>query len=295
MNKRLLIILLGLVFFGFFAVLLSQNFFSFDHKKIGPAVKADDCKLKIIVLDVGQGDAILILTPSGENILIDAGPDNKIIQKLGQYLKFNKDIRLLVLTHPHSDHVSGMSEVLKRYEVDSVLMTGVIHTTADYLSFLDEVKSRKIEAIAASSTAALPLIRDIDLKILYPVSNLTGEGIDNLNNSSIVLKLAYISSTALFTGDFENEESLLGLYSSSTLKSQLLKVGHHGSTNANSWEFLRAVSPELAAIPVGLDNSYGHPHFRVLNELKKAGAEIFRTDQLGDLIFCSNGQDFRKL
>ncbi|MFA6422705.1 MAG: MBL fold metallo-hydrolase [Candidatus Buchananbacteria bacterium] len=249
---------------------------------------SDAGKLKIIFFDVGQGDSSLIFTPAGKKILVDGGPDNAIVQKLGEVLPFyDKKIDAIILSHPHADHVGGLPEVLKRYEVGKIYMTGVLHTAPDYLEFLNLIKEKNIPVEKISSVHDEKIENNLDFKYLYPDKDLAGQKMENLNNSSIVFKLIYVSTTALFMSDFENEEIFV---SSSGVKSDILKVGHHGSTNANDKIFLKVVSPIYVVIQVGLNNSFGHPHFKTLYYLKQLGVKLFRTDQDGDVEFISDGQ-----
>lgn len=246
--------------------------------------------LRLLFFDVGQGDAALIITPAGQTILVDGGPDNAVVEKLGRYLPPTvREIDEVILTHPHSDHVAGLVEVLKRYAVKRVVMTGITHTTDDYLEFLRLIRDKKITAQLIDRPQE-ELIGGVVLQYLEPAESFLTARPDNLNNSSIVFRLVYGSSSAMFTGDFEQEELLAS--SSAPLKSDLLKVGHHGSTNANSQNFLRAVAPAYAIISVGADNTYGHPHYRTIYYLEQLGAKIFRTDQSGDIEFDSDGAAF---
>ncbi len=246
--------------------------------------------LKLIFFNVGQGDSELIITPDGEDILIDGGPDNFVVQKLGQYLPYSdRTIEYVILTHPHADHVAGLVEVLKRYEVGEVITTGASHTLPDYLEFERLIAEKKIKNVVIEQPQTINL-GGVSFNFLEPKKSLVGVKLDNLNNSSIVFRLTYVSSSALFTGDFENEEELVA--SSTLLKSDVLKVGHHGSTNANSRLFLEAVRPQYAVIEVGSGNTYGLPNFRTIYYLEQKGAQVFRTDEDSDVKLESNGQKF---
>lgn len=254
-------------------------------------VTSTPASLKLVFFDVGQGDSSLIVAPNGEDILIDGGPDNKVVQKLGKYLPYSdRKIEYVILTHPHADHLTGLLEVLKRYEVGKIIMTGVVYTTADYQEFLRLIKEKNIPVVIIDKPQDLA-IGGINLAFLEPEKSFFEARPDNLNNSSIVFKLSFVSSTALYAGDFENEESLL-LQSRIRLEADVLKVGHHGSTNANDEGFIKAVDPEFAIISVGKDNKFGHPHYRTLHYLQEAGAEIFRTDEAGDVVMASDGQKY---
>ncbi|MFA6594531.1 MAG: MBL fold metallo-hydrolase [Candidatus Buchananbacteria bacterium] len=247
--------------------------------------------LELIFFDVGQGDSSLIIAPDGEDILVDGGPDNGVLYGLGKYLPpTDRTIELVILSHPHSDHVAGLVEVLRRYRVEKIIMTGAGHVAPDYSEFLKLIEEKRIP-VEIIDRPQEEIIGGLTLQFLTPENNLSGERPANLNNSSIVFKLVYGSTTALYTGDFENEESLL-LQSRVKLQSGVLKIGHHGSTNANSKGFLQAVAPAYAVVSVGADNQYGHPHYRTLYYLKELGTRVFRTDSDGDVRLLSDGQDF---
>jgi competence protein ComEC len=284
---------------GLSLVLAAAGWFIYGQPK--PAVLGDfsvvgnassTAELKLVFLDVGQGDAALILPPSGEQILVDGGPDKSAAQKLGNYLPpFDKKIEYVILTHPHSDHLTSLIDVLRNYEVGQVIMTGVAHTTDDYAEFLRLIKAKNIPTLLIDRQQSLT-IGKMNLEFLAPAESFLGQKIDNLNNSSIVFKLDYASTSALFTGDYENEEELVSS-SPAILKADVLKVGHHGSTNANDREFLKAVSPQFAVISVGADNKFGHPHYRTVYYLKQFGAQILRTDEQGDITLTSDGSSFK--
>lgn len=248
-------------------------------------------QVKLVFFDVGQGDAALIVAPDGDDILVDGGPDNIVAQKLGKYLPYtDRKIEQVILTHPHADHLSGLVEVLRRYEVGRVIMTGINYPTADYKEFLRLIKEKNIPVLIIDQPQQLA-VGGLDLNFLEPEKSWAGKTLDNLNNSSIVFRLSYVSTTALFTGDFENEENLTS--STSAIKSDVLKVGHHGSTNANDRKFLQVVAPEYAVISVGAGNSYGLPGYRTVYYLQQLGAQLFRTDQNGDVQMTSDGHGWR--
>ena len=276
-----LLIVVGLWQKGFFAAAVQQDVVSCLEQYPG--------KLRVDFFSVGQGDSALIRTPQGQKILVDGGPDDTAVRKLGQYLPFyDKEINLIVLTHPHSDHVAGLVEILKRYKVDKIMMTGVPHTTPDYLAFLELIKDKNIPVEAIKQKQIIDLENNLKWQILYPDRDLSQSSMDNLNNSSIVARLVYVSSSFLFMGDYEEEEGLASVNEPS-LKSDVLKIGHHGSTNANSPVFLQAVAPTYSVISVGRDNQYGLPGYRTIYELKKLGSIIYRTDESGDIRLLSDG------
>lgn len=250
-----------------------------------------ESKLSVTFFDIGQGDSALIVTPHNYQILVDGGPDNKIAAKLGQALPFyDHDLDLVILTHPHADHVAGLVEILNRYTVKKIILTGVLHTAPDYLDFLRLIKEKNIPVQVIDRPQDVAPEAGIGLSFLWPRESLAEKKVDNLNNSSIAFKLIYASTSFLFTGDLEEEEMLISSTPPETIKSDVLKVGHHGSNNANSESFLKSVSPRYAVIPVGADNGYGHPHYRTVFNLEKSGALILRTDQAGDIGCQSDGR-----
>ena len=254
----------------------------------------DRQNLEVVFMDVGQGDAILIKTPYEQNILIDGGPDSSVLSQLGGNLAFfDKEIDLVILTHPHSDHVAGLVEVLRRYQVDQVMMTGVVHTAPDYLAFWDEIKNKNIPVEIAKEQKDLVFGEDLVLKILYPWQDLSGQEVEELNNSSIVAKLVYKNQSFLLTGDAEAavEEDLI--QSGIDITADVLKVGHHGSKYSSIPEFLNLVNPQYAVIQVGADNDFGHPHLRTLQNLGKQKMQILRNDLDGSIVFIADGQNLQ--
>ena len=246
--------------------------------------------LEIDFLDVGQGDAILIKAPSGQNILVDGGSDKTVIKRLAENLPFyDKQIDLMILTHPHDDHVTGLIDVLKRYEVKRILYTGVVHNAPNYLAWLKLVLSKKVPLTIIDKEQVINLGAGAELKILYPEESLLNKTLADLNDSSIIIKLIYGQSKFLFTGDagLEVEKKLIA--AGADLSAEVLKVGHHGSQYSTSEEFLEKVNPRLAVIEVGKDNDFGHPSLRIIKRLERDGAEIFRTDLNGTVKIISDG------
>jgi len=193
--------------------------------------------LKFYVFNVGQGDAIFIRTMSRYNILIDGGADNSVVYKLGQYLPFyDRQIDLMILTHPHSDHIVGLVEVLKRYQVKKIFTTGVLYSSPDYSAWQKAIAERQIPVEIIDKPRALIINNGSKLEILFPDHNLENKKIKNVNNASIVTKLIYGKIGILLMGDYEDEEKLAK--TSWDLSADIIKIGHHGSTTANDQEFL---------------------------------------------------------
>jgi len=241
--------------------------------------------LSVYFFDVGQGDAILIRTPSHQNIVIDGGPDNSLITKLGQALPFyDRQIDLMILTHPHDDHLIGLVEVLNRYQVRQVLYSGVLHNTDAYLEWLKIIQEERIPLKVALAGQSY-FFGQVELKVLFPLTDLSNTAVENINNSSVVVQVIYGSVAAILVGDLEiaGEEELLqsGIFN---LQAQILKVGHHGSNTASSENFLRQISPQYAIIQAGQDNKFGHPALRTLFKLNRIGVKVYRTDLDGDVL-----------
>jgi competence protein ComEC len=249
--------------------------------------------LKIYFLDVGQGDAILIRTPDNQDILIDGGPGNSAVNEIGKFLPFyDRDIELMILTHAHSDHVSGLVEVLKRYEVDQVIFSGnVNHNAPDYLAWLDIISEKSIPLRVANCCETYELGYQVELQILYPFEDYSGKEPKDLNESSLVSRLVYKDKEFLFTGDAPIEVEEMLIEKNIPISSDVLKVGHHGSKYSSGELFLGAVNPDYAVIQSGEGNSFGHPHFKSINNLQKRNIKIIRNDQCGTIIMKTDGID----
>ena len=242
--------------------------------------------LQVHFIDVGQGDSILILGPEGETILIDGGEEGS---GAFQYLQSKRidHINLVVATHPHSDHIGGVIDVLNTIPVDKVVTNGQMHTTSIYEQFLDAITSSEaeyVEVVRGDTITVGSLVFDV----LNPG---TDQG-DDLNNSSVVLRLVYGNSSFLFTGDagVEAEEEMLS--SGLSLSADILKVGHHGSRYSSSPGFLSKVQPKIAVYSAGVGNDYGHPHAETLAALTSVGAEIYGTDVNGTVIITADGSRY---
>ncbi|MFH1366383.1 MAG: ComEC/Rec2 family competence protein [Patescibacteria group bacterium] len=240
--------------------------------------------LKVFFLDVGQGDAILIQAPGNIDVLIDAGPGNKVIADLDKHLPFwNREIELMILTHPHSDHIQGLTEVLKRYKVDKVIGYKLDYSAPDYLEWLKIIEEKNIPFIKTVSGDQFNLGDNIYLETLYPLEDITGQEFDNLNLTSIVAELHEGSYSYLFTGDSPAEVEKEMMSADLIRSVDVLKVGHHGSKYSSALPFLEKLSPAYAVIQVGKNNSFGHPHLITLQRLKKLGARILRNDLDGEI------------
>ncbi len=252
-------------------------------------------------LNVGQGDAVLIKTPKGQTVLIDGGPDNKVLEKLGKYLQpLQKRIDLIILTHPHADHVTGLIEVLRRYSVGLVILNGVYLKTDNYDQFLNAIEENKIKVLIAEAGEAIHFDKDLEFDILSPNKNPAGlvfnknsesfgTAGNDINDTSIVGKLLFNDFSIMFMGDATSKiENQLLAYGDS-LKSDILKVGHHGSKYSSFTNFLKTVAPKAGIIEMGAKNFYGFPSSAALSRLEMFNINIFRTGQNGDIQVLSNG------
>ncbi|MBI2042002.1 MAG: MBL fold metallo-hydrolase [Candidatus Nealsonbacteria bacterium] len=257
--------------------------------------------LEVTFFDVGQGDAAFIETPERMQILIDGGPTSVILEKLGKEMPFwDRTIDWIILTHPEKDHLSGLIEVLKSYNVKNILWTGIVRDTAEYREWQKLIKEEGAGIVIAKagmcalsdSAQSCALSESAHVDILYPFESLEGKELKDSNDTSIIAKLVFGKISFLFTGDATQsvEKELVRGPTPHNLDSDVLKVGHHGSKTSTSKEFVKAVSPEVAVISAGKNNSYGHPHREVLDNL--AGINILRTDLDGDIKIISDGVNY---
>jgi competence protein ComEC len=245
--------------------------------------------LKVSFLNIGQGDSALIESPTGNQFLIDGGPDKSILNALGRIMPFyDKKIDAVLATHPDSDHIGGLPEVLKNYTVGEYISNGATSSTGVSKELQSEILKKNIKTEVVRAGEIFDLGGGAYLKILYPVSSPKGT---DTNEYSIVAKLYYGNSTFMFTGDAPTDvEDYLAKIDGAELKSDVLKVAHHGSKNSLSPAFLSAVLPEYSVISAGLNNRYGHPHKEILDFLNSINSNILITYNLGDIYFVSDGQ-----
>ncbi|MBU4481933.1 MBL fold metallo-hydrolase, partial [Patescibacteria group bacterium] len=231
-------------------------------------------KFEIIFFNVGQGDSALINLPGDNEILIDGGPDATVLYKLGKYLPvYNRDIELMILTHPHADHITGLNFVLDRYKVEQVMHTGVQYDSSEYEEFIKALENLKIKLLNLEN---IQLDKNNLLEIIYPQEDISQKEFDDVNDASIVFRLVTNSGDKiLFTGDISAnvEQQILKQISSQNLDANILKIAHQGSITSSGENFLNAVNPKWAVVSVG-ENKFGHPSLRVLHRLERIGAQV---------------------
>ena len=286
MEKKYVLILAGF--------LLMLNFFAWQEVFAlnGPSY------LKVDFLSIGQGDSEFIQTPANNKILIDGGPDSSVLGKLNNILPFwDREIDLVILTHPDSDHVDGLIDVLQKYKVDNILWTGIKIDTGTYQKWLEVVAQQKkkgAKVIIAESGEEIKS-GNVAIDILSPVDSLNGQFFKEDNDTGVVSKLIYGKNSFLFTADIDNKQEQKLVDDKCDLQSDVLKVAHHGSKYSSSDIFLAAVEPKVAVISCGKGNHYGFPTSEVLNRLQNFGIQIKRTDEDGDVEFLSDGNTIKQI
>lgn len=254
-----------------------------------------DGLLHVNILDIGQGDSILVRTPHGQNILIDGGPDNTVAECLGDELPFwDYKIDFLILTHADADHLNGLITVLRRYQVGAVLTSAQFSTTPAYQIFLDEIQTQKIPLTVLDYEDDFWLEENLKWDTLYPFDQTFDDDTD-LNNQSVVARLSYGETSFLLTGDAETDTEEDIFFHGAMLESTVLKISHHGAGTGSSKFFLDQVDPQFAVISVGKNNRYNHPNPEVIQTLDELEIPILRTDISGSLHFISDGQNVKYL
>ena len=241
--------------------------------------------LRVNYIDVGQGDSIFIQLPNKETMLIDAGEayeaDNVInyLNNLGI-----KKIDYVVGTHPHTDHIGGLEEVINTFDIGSIYMPKASSNSKTFEDLLTTISNKGLKVKTAKSGVVVLSEDNLKLEFIAPNS----DNYSNLNNYSAVLKLTYLDNTFLFMGDAEtlSEDEI-----TSDVDADVIKVGHHGSDSSSSVEFVKKVSPEYAIIMVGEGNSYNHPYQSIINRYESVGAKVLRTDLDGNIVCDSDGVD----
>ncbi|MCD6290622.1 MAG: DNA internalization-related competence protein ComEC/Rec2 [Anaerolineae bacterium] len=253
------------------------------------AIQGPDGLLHVFFLDVGQGDAILIQTPSGHQVLIDGGPSPaQLAWQLGRHMPFwDRGIDIVALTHPDSDHMNGLVPLADRYQIGMVIGSPITDRSPEARPWLTTLRHHHIRREIAQRGARIHMGDGVWLDVLHPPAHLLLNTQADDNNNSLVVRLGYGHICVLLTGDAEREAELSMITSGQPLRCPILKVSHHGSAGATSPEFLAAVMPQIAIFQVGRDNPFGHPAPAVLKRL--AHTRIYRTDRDGTIELITDG------
>lgn len=273
----------------------------------------DEAKGQLIIsmLDIGQGDAVLIQTGT-KNILIDTGDDKyyedgkkgkENTQLLTELQKLKIDhIDTLVMTHAHADHIGKADKVIAQYGVKELVYNGIPSTSKYFINALKAAKANGIQQVKVKAGDVLDFGNGVSFEIVSPSQSLIDEDTVaikakkkvDVNNESVVGRLTFGNFAMLFTGDAEGpvEKTMVASYGKK-LKCQVLKAGHHGSKTSSTAEFLKLVQPESVVMSLGVNNQYGHPHEALLNRLQKQGVKnIYRTDANGTITIVSDGSSY---
>lgn len=245
-------------------------------------------------LDVGQGDSILVTSPEGKTVLIDAGTGKVDVP---QYLSARgiDTLNLMIATHAHADHIGGLDEVLNAVKVNVYLDNGLPHTTQSYSKLMRLVEKQSKAGLKykkANNGQVFNLGAELKLSIIHPQDKSLRGTRSDLNSNSVVIRMQHGDNCFLFTGDAEEPSEHL-LVQKGVEPCQVLKVAHHGSNHSSSQSFLNAVKPQIAVISAGYGNRYGHPGKKTLSKLERIGATIYRTDLLGTILIESDGKSLK--
>ncbi len=273
---------------------------------VGAGLQWPDGKLHVVACDVGQGDGILIWQGFNQ-VVVDGGPDDKIIGCLSKYMPFwDREVEMVVMTNGDADHMTGLIDVSKRYKVDQMIANNLVNETERFKALRQVVAERQIRVHAPKAGEEIK-VGALRFEVLWPKERLGDavvwtNGVDDrilgannynktqANDQSVVLRLIEGKFSALLTGDISSNSEGVLIDSGEDLRSNVIKVGHHGSKYSSSVEFLAAVKPQAAVISVGKRNRYGHPTQEALGRLEEMGAKVLRTDELGDVELVSDGE-----
>lgn len=248
--------------------------------------------LTIAFLDVGQGDAVYVEAPNGNQMIIDGGPGKALSARLHEVMPFgDRSIDVLMVTNPDADHYAGFIDALRDYDVGAVIEPGTRSTTKTYEEFQVAVEAEKAPHLYARKGMKVTLDGEagVYFSVLFPDQDVSAW---NRNDGSIVGQLVYGKTKIMLTGDStkKTENVIVQGNTREVLDSDILKVGHHGSRTSSGDEFLWAVSPLYAVISLGKDNTYGHPHEEVVQNLSRQAGTVLLTSQDGTVVFVSDGQ-----
>lgn len=247
-------------------------------------------EMKVHFLNVGQGDSILIQSPSGRNVLVDGGTKDAG-KDVVAYLRTQgvEKLDYVVATHPDADHIGGLLSVLNSISIKNFIDSGKVHTSQTYEKMLQLILDKNISFIVPAIGDTIPLDDELDITVIH-----VGDESDDNNDASIVLKIAYGDVSFLLMGDADIgvEKEILGR---ANVEVNVLKAGHHGSDTSSSEDFIQAVKPEVTILSYGKDNSYGHPHAEVKSRLEQISSQIYATAVVGNIVVETDGVDYNVL
>lgn len=245
--------------------------------------------LEIHVLDVGQGDSVLIITPDRAKILVDTGPDRSFLSRLSNYIPYgNNDLDLVILSHFDADHVAGVFDLINSYKIERMIYTDMLHKSDSDNNLIDLIKTNQIKSLGFTGDDNYKIGCCVYLNILWP-QDLDINDLES-NDQSISFELIYKDKRFFFAGDLSSKYEDQVVREDSFLRADLLKVSHHGSKTSTSKYFLSKLKPEYAIISAGKDNQFGHPADEIIENLESQGIQIFTTLGNGDVSFYSDGR-----
>lgn len=257
------------------------------------AVAKEDRKgiMTVAFLDVGQGDAIFIESPTGVQVVVDGGPNKNLLRELPKVLPwYDRKVDLIVVTNPDLDHYSGFISFFDRYSVTALLESGTVSKTEPYAVFGKKLSEKGVRRITALRGQSIHLGGGVRLDVLFPDRNVADL---SPNDGSIIMRLVYGDTSILLQGDSTARiEEYLAVKDGDGLKSDILKTGHHGSRTSTTRMYVETVKPQYAVISAGKDNTYGHPHAEVLETLRNMNVPVLGTYSEGTIIFYSDGKKF---
>ena len=256
-----------------------------------PALSGSSSKsenLTVTFLDVGQGDAIHIETPDGFEMLIDGGATSQVLRELSAGRNFfDRSIDVVMATHPDTDHIGGLVDVLQRYTVETVIQTNAVNETPASNAIALAISSEQAQTVTVQRGDVIQLGASTTVRVLSPLGDTSAW---QSNTASIVVQVKYGDIEFMLTGDAPvGIEEYIAQYYGEMIESEVLKLGHHGSNTSTSEEFLALVQPQFAVVSAGADNRYGHPHSEVVQRVVEQGIELVSTAETGSVIFESDG------
>lgn len=259
-------------------------FFVWANIARSPSANENKSEASVYFFDLGQGDSELI-QKGDYQILIDGGGDDKVLSELGKVMPLtDRRIEVVILTHPHADHLIGINQILDRYQVEKIYYSGTLYDSNAYTEFLAKIKKKNIVSPVPDIGEQILPFQNGELTFLWPGKLYEQKTNENANNTSEVTRFCYFTHCVLFTGDIETDEQVKFI-SISNIQSEIMKLSHHGSTNGTNQNLIDAVKPQIGVIEVGANNKFGHPHTAVLDLLVQNSIKYYRTDRDGTIRF----------